>query len=165
MSNWDIAVSSGLPIDNEDSKIRSIGSLLDGPSLDRLRFAADVISNKQEPWLVRAETCRFLRDIEHDDWDNTGLCEAVLIILRDNNDNLTVRQWAAFLVNKCQHNDDVAQAASEVIVTSEDIRWNIVDSLTEAEDISPEMRRALESIVLRSPVEDEVRDAVENLLV
>lgn len=164
MANWKIANDAGLAIEGESAKITTMESLLSNPSAQILKFAVEVIADESENWLVRSETCRLIRDIEFDGWEDIGLCKPLYDILSDDSEDLTLRQWSAFLVNKCQSNSDLADLISKIIVQSDDLRWNIIDSLSDADTISTEIRDSLHRKVLGISVDTEVRKAIADLL-
>ena len=164
MANWEAMGLAGLSSSSDDTKIDLMESLLSENTIEKLIFAVGVISEKSESWLVRAETCRFVRDIESDNWNEIGLCQAIINVLSDENEDLTLRQWAAFLVNKCQSNLELAELVSKLIIESEDIRWNIIDSLNDADEIAPSMEKALQDNVLSVSSDKEVKSAVSGLL-
>ncbi|MFK7603387.1 hypothetical protein ACI3L1_14370 [Deinococcus sp. SM5_A1] len=164
MANWEKLAAVGLPIEDENARLGSIEIYLKSPSFEKMQFAVEVIADSGETWAMRAEVCRFVCDIESKEWPRTNLSKAIYEILSDHDENLTLRQWAAFNVGKCQEDSELVKIASDLIADSEDLRWNIIDSLNESEIIVPEMRSSLKKISMQNDVGDEIRNAVLGFL-
>ena len=99
-----------------------------------------------------------------DNWSDLGLCQVLLKILNDDDQYLTLRQWAAFLVRKCQDNREIAELVARLLIQSDDLEWNLLEPLEESETISPAMKKALTEITLTAPLDSRVRATVAKLI-
>ena len=164
MADWTVVRDYGLPVQDEYTKTKSLETLLrDHPEFIS-GFAVEVIGDSSESWFVRSEACRLIRDVEMDNWSDLGLCQVLLKILNDDDQDLTLRQWAAFLVGKCQDNCEIADLVAQLIVQSDDLQWNLLEPLEESEMISPAMKKALTEITLTAPLDSRVRATVAKLI-
>lgn len=163
MANWDVLKDAGYPIGSEDDIINSLPGYLEAASIDRIKFAASVIEDKSESWFIRAEVCRFIRDIESDDWNDAGVCTAIHDVLSDENENLTLKQWASFLIDKCQNSSSIAEQVYIHISKSDETGQNMIESLAEANFISEIFRTQL-LCVLESDAKENVKRYVSSIL-
>ncbi|WP_157464951.1 hypothetical protein [Deinococcus apachensis] len=151
MADWKAVEERGYQAHDEDSKINALQGFLENQPPESIYFAVAVIGDVSETWIVRAEACRFIRDVEFSDWEQTRLCEVVTAILVDPNEDFTLQQWAAFLVNKCLSSEKLVDVAIRYLSKSgnrEEVTWNIIESLDEADTISDSLRSKLENAFL-----------------
>lgn len=164
MADW---ISSKLfesPVDTEAQKLSALERLLAAPTLDVLKFASGIIQDTSESMLVRAETCRFLQDVDWDDWGSTGLCESLVKVLPDVDDDVTVRQWAAYIVGKCHDHPEVIQVSYSLLLDDYDLPWNMMLSFRECEILSPGLRAMLEELLSIEYLEERLKNAIRSLL-
>jgi len=163
MADWNILKLAGYSIQSEDDILDALPKFLQDPSVDRLKFTVSVIADKSEPWIIRAEACRFIRDIESGGWGSLGICTAVSDILIDETEHLTLKQWAAFLIDRCQDSRLIAVQVYRYVSKSDEVGRNMLESLGESDLISKIIRTELEK-VLMADVEVDVRQKIEMLL-
>ncbi|WP_157465122.1 hypothetical protein [Deinococcus apachensis] len=163
MVDWDALKQIGYNVNDDNNKVASLDKFLEEPSFDKLVFAVSVIADDSESDYVRFEACRSIRDIDTPEWERTNLCSAINKILSDPNEDVTLQQWAAYLTNKCLNNYDLTKTIIDCIANQEDFRWNIIDSLREAEYLGENVRLLLK-LVLHGEVQDDVKEAINELL-
>ncbi|UQN06521.1 hypothetical protein [Deinococcus sp. QL22] len=71
---------------------------------------------------------------------------AVLRSVLESEENITVQQYAALCVGPYMNDRELHEVVQALLLTSEDLRWKVMDAIREQQHLSPEVQRMLDDV-------------------
>lgn len=127
---------------SEDEKHAALERLAVEGGPQELLFVIQLASDTDEPWLLRAEAFRFLRDADQHLLPHEALRVTLLNVFGDEPE-LTVRQYAAFCVGPYLDDPDLGPVIQHRLLNDEDLRYNLLDAIKEESNLGTEIRGLL----------------------
>ncbi|GGO42020.1 hypothetical protein GCM10008949_53610 [Deinococcus humi] len=130
----------------EDGKISTLSQLAERGHPDDLSFLIEVSVATSEPWIIRAETFRFLLDTDLEDPVLHAQMTVALRSALEREQNITVQQYAAFCVGPFLDDEDLRRLVQNLLLVSEDLRWNLMEAICEEETLSAAVQHMLHDV-------------------
>lgn len=122
-------------------------------------FVLDVISNRREIPVIRIEALKILRDLEAIPPSSHVQTAGILNNILQQEDDLVLRQYAAMCVGLYLTEPSLLATVIEIMNHDIEVKWNIVDSISENIEVANRIQRSLELVM-----DEDIRSELSRLL-